>query len=175
MSTRLSGDMSTATCRARASPGPEAWGRFRSGPWWAAAPSPPTARPPPASVLVVFFFLAAFPGLIAQDDPQAELYARRWPPSDDHLLGTTAYGQDLFAQFVCSARESLLIALAAGALATVLSVIVGVPPAYLGGLADDVLSLVTDIFLVIPAFPLIVVIAAYSKNGGDPSSSPCWS
>ena len=54
-----------------------------------------------------------------------------------------------------------------GALATVLSVIVGVTAAYIGGLTDDVLSLVTDIFLVIPAFPLIVVIAAYSKNGGD--------
>ena len=56
----------------------------------------------------------------------------------------------------------------AGLLATVLSVIVGVTAAYIGGLVDNVLSLVTDIFLVIPAFPLIVVIAAYSKNGGDP-------
>jgi peptide/nickel transport system permease protein len=119
-------------------------------------------------ILVVFCFLAAFPGLIAHDNPQAEIYTPTLGPSGAHLLGTTAYGQDLFAQLIYSTRESLLIALAAGLLATVLSVIVGVTAAYLGGIVDDLLSLVTDIFLVIPAFPLIVVIAAYSKNGGDP-------
>ena len=119
-------------------------------------------------ILVVFCFLAAFPGLIAHDNPQAEIYDPTLGPSGAHLLGTTAYGQDLFAQLIYSTRESLFIAVAAGALATVLSVIVGVTAAYIGGLADNVLSLVTDIFLVIPAFPLIVVIAAYSKNGGDP-------
>ena len=55
----------------------------------------------------------------------------------------------------------------AGGLATVLSVIIGVSAAYRGGFADGVLSLFTDVFLVIPAFPLVVIIAAYSKNGGN--------
>jgi len=119
-------------------------------------------------ILVVFCFLAAFPGVVAHDNPQAEIFAPALGPSAAHLLGTDAYGQDLFAQLIYSTRESLLIALVAGLLATVLSVIVGVTAAYIGGLVDNVLSLVTDIFLVIPAFPLIVVIAAYSKNGGDP-------
>jgi peptide/nickel transport system permease protein len=119
-------------------------------------------------ILAVFCFLAAFPGLIAHDNPQAEIYQPTLGPSGAHLLGTTAYGQDLFAQLIYSTRESLYIAVVAGALATVLSVIIGVTAAYLGGLVDNVLSLFTDIFLVIPAFPLIVVIAAYSKNGGDP-------
>ena len=119
-------------------------------------------------ILAVFCLLAAFPGLVAHDNPQAEIYGPTLGPSGAHLLGTTAYGQDLFAQLIYSTRESLYIAVAAGALATLLSVIIGVTAAYLGGLADNVLSLVTDIFLVIPAFPLIVVIAAYSKNGGDP-------
>jgi peptide/nickel transport system permease protein len=119
-------------------------------------------------ILAIFCFLAAFPGLIAHDNPQAEIYQPTLQPSGAHLLGTTAYGQDLFAQLIYSTRESLYIAVVAGALATVLSVIIGVTAAYLGGLVDNVLSLFTDIFLVIPAFPLIVVIAAYSKNGGDP-------
>ena len=83
------------------------------------------------------------------------------------MLGTTQYGQDIFAQLIYSTRESLVIAVAAGGLATFLSVLVGVTSAYIGGLFDDTTSLVTDIFLVIPAFPLIVVIAAYAKNGGD--------
>ncbi|HTT91012.1 MAG TPA: ABC transporter permease [Acidimicrobiales bacterium] len=118
-------------------------------------------------LLLIFCFLAAFPGLIAHDNPSAEIYMPTLGPSSAHLLGTTQYGQDIFAQLIYSTRESLVIAVAAGGLATVLSVLVGVTSAYVGGLVDDGFSLVTDIFLVIPAFPLIVVIAAYAKNGGD--------
>jgi peptide/nickel transport system permease protein len=118
-------------------------------------------------LLVIFCFLAAFPGVIAHDNPNAEIYLPTLGPSSAHLLGTTQYGQDIFAQLIYSTRESLVIAVAAGGLATVLSVLVGVTSAYVGGLFDDTASLVTDIFLVIPAFPLIVVIAAYAKNGGD--------
>jgi peptide/nickel transport system permease protein len=148
----------------------ESWGRFRAGPVGGLVRAIASNRKATAGfvILAVFCFLAAFPGLIAHDNPQAEIYNPTLGPSAAHLLGTTAYGQDLFAQLIYSTRESLFIAVAAGALATVLSVIVGVTAAYLGGLTDNLLSLVTDIFLVIPAFPLIVVIAAYSKNGGDP-------
>jgi peptide/nickel transport system permease protein len=119
-------------------------------------------------LLLIFCILAAFPGVVAHDNPNAEIYLPTLGPSHAHLLGTTQYGQDIFAQLIYSTRESLIIAVAAGGLATVLSVLVGVTSAYLGGLIDDTFSLVTDIFLVIPAFPLIVVIAAYAKNGGDP-------
>jgi peptide/nickel transport system permease protein len=118
-------------------------------------------------LLLIFCFLAAFPGLVAHDNPNAEISMPTLGPSSAHLLGTTQYGQDIFAQLIYSTRESLVIAVAAGGLATVLSVLVGVTSAYIGGLVDDGFSLVTDIFLVIPAFPLIVVIAAYAKNGGD--------
>ncbi len=146
------------------------WAHFRAGPVGGLARAISSNRKATAGfvILIVFCLLAAFPGLVAHDKPQAEIYTPTLGPSGAHLLGTTAYGQDLFAQLIYSTRESLLIALAAGLLATLLSVIVGVTAAYLGGLVDNVLSLVTDIFLVIPAFPLIVVIAAYSKNGGDP-------
>jgi len=118
-------------------------------------------------ILLVFCFLACFPGVVAHDNPSAEVYAPSLGPSYTHLLGTTAYGQDIFAQLVYSTRGSLMIAVAAGGVATIISVLVGVTAAYLGGLVDSVLSLFTDIFLVLPAFPLIVVIAAYSKNGGN--------
>src|SRR5207237_3996494 len=60
----------------------------------------------------------------------------------------------------------IVIALAVGGLATALAVLVGVSAAYLGGIADGVLSLLTDVILVIPIFPLIIVIAAYEKNSG---------
>src|SRR5207247_5939461 len=83
-----------------------------------------------------------------------------------HLLGTTAYGEDVFSQLVWGTRGSLVIALAVGALATALAVLVGVSAGYLGGASDGFLSLVTDVILVLPIFPLIIVIAAYEKNSG---------
>jgi len=118
-------------------------------------------------VLAIFVLLALFPGVLAHDNPNAEIYKRSAGPSAAHLFGTTSYGQDIFSQWVFGTRESLVIAVVAGGLATVLSVIIGVSAAYRGGFADGVLSLFTDVFLVIPAFPLVVIIAAYSKNGGN--------
>jgi len=119
------------------------------------------------AVLAILVLLALFPYLVAPDNPSAEIYSRSAGPSLGHLLGTTAYGQDLFAQLIWSTRASLVIAVGVGLLTTVISALVGVTAAYVGGITDDVLSLFTDIFLVIPTFPLVVVIAAYLKGGGN--------
>jgi peptide/nickel transport system permease protein len=86
-------------------------------------------------------------------------------PSRHHFLGTTTLGQDIWAQLVYGTRQSLVIALVAGAFATVLSVLIGVSAAYLGGFADEVLSMLTNVFLVIPTFPLIIVLATYAGKG----------
>jgi peptide/nickel transport system ATP-binding protein/peptide/nickel transport system permease protein len=117
-------------------------------------------------LLLVFVVLAIFPGQIAPDDPTAQIYQPALGPSWHHLLGTTGRGEDVFSQLVWGTRLSLVIALAVGALATALSVLIGVSAAYLGGIADGILSLVTDVILVLPIFPLIIVIAAYRKNSG---------
>jgi peptide/nickel transport system permease protein len=119
-----------------------------------------------ACLLAACVVMAAVPQWIAPGDPNAEMFAPGQGPSAANWLGTTSYGQDIFAQFIWGARVSLLIAVVAGALSTVISALVGVTAGYLGGWADDVLALVTDVFLVIPTFPLVVVIAAYSKSGG---------
>src|SRR6059058_5396166 len=117
-------------------------------------------------VMLLFVVLAIFPGQIAPYDGQAEIFQPALPPSWHHLFGTTAYGQDVFSQVVWGTRLSLVIALAVGALATGLAVLVGVSAGYLGGGTDGFLSLVTDVILVLPIFPLIIVIAAYEKNAG---------
>jgi peptide/nickel transport system permease protein len=117
-------------------------------------------------LLLVFLVFAIFPGQIAPDDPTAQSYPPALGPSWHHLLGTTALRQDIFSQLVWGTRLSLVIALAVGALATVLAVLIGVSAAYLGGIADGILSLVTDVILVLPIFPLIIVITAYRKNSG---------
>ena len=61
-----------------------------------------------AVLLLLFCFLALFPGLIAKDSPTAEIYGRSLGPSSAHLFGTTAYGQDIFAQVVYGTRQVLI-------------------------------------------------------------------
>lgn len=120
-----------------------------------------------AILLLIFLIAAIFPNLFTPvTKPNDRAYALSLPPSPDHLLGTTSFGQDIWSQLVWGTRETLIVAVVAGALASILSVFIGVAAAYLGGAADNVLSLLIDVFLVIPAFPLIIVIAAYA-NGGN--------
>jgi peptide/nickel transport system permease protein len=117
-------------------------------------------------LLGIFVAMAVFAPLIAPYDPNATIFAPTESPTRDHLLGTTSYGQDLFSQVVWGARETLLIGGIAGLVATLIAVLVGVTAAYVGGMGDNVLSTLTDIFLVIPALPLMIIIAAYAKSGG---------
>src|SRR6266571_4225759 len=100
-----------------------------------------------AILLAFVVILAAVPGLIAHDPPRDEIYGRSLGPSSAHLFGTTVYGQDIFSQFIWGARETLIIAV-------------------VGGVADSGLNLVTDTLLVIPSFPLLLIIAAYLPNSG---------
>jgi peptide/nickel transport system permease protein len=117
-------------------------------------------------LLGVFVAMALFHRWIAPYDPSATTFGKMKGPSPAHLLGTTSYGQDVFSQVVYGTAQPLLIAIVAGLAATVVSVLVGVSSAYLGGLSDHILSLITDIFLVLPALPLMIVIAAYARGGG---------
>ena len=117
-------------------------------------------------IFLIFCVLAAFPQLFTSvHDPQLRAFDVSLTPSRQHLLGTTAFGQDILAQLIYGTRQSLVIALVAGAFATVLSVIIGVSAGYLGGVGDGVLSLFTDVFLVIPTFPLIIILATYAGKG----------
>jgi peptide/nickel transport system permease protein len=119
------------------------------------------------SVLLVFFILVAlFPGVIAHDNPSQDAYKPHLGISTAHLLGTTAYGQDMFAQLVWGTRNVMIIAFTVGLATTGIAVLVGVAAAYLGGLWDSSLGVLTDVLLVIPLFPLIIVIAAYAHGGG---------
>jgi oligopeptide/dipeptide ABC transporter ATP-binding protein len=119
------------------------------------------------AILVLFFLvLAVFPGEIAPYSPSAQTFTPSLGPSAAHWLGTTSFGQDVYSQLIWGARQSLIIAFAAGGIATLIAVLVGVASAYLGGVTDGVLSTVTDILLVIPIFPLFIVIAAYLRSAG---------
>ena len=117
-------------------------------------------------LLVIFVLVGLFPGVLAHDPPNAEIYGRALGVSSRHLLGTTALGQDIFAQAIFGTRQVLIIAIGVGLLSTAVAVLIGVAAAYLGGLWDGGLNLLTDVLLVIPLFPLLIVIATYVENAG---------
>jgi peptide/nickel transport system permease protein len=116
-------------------------------------------------LLVLFILVALFPGVIAHDSPTLDVYKPHLGLSLAHLLGTTAYGQDMFAQLVWGTQNVMIIAFTAGLATTAIAVLIGIAAAYLGGLWDACLSVLTDVLLVIPLFPLLIVIAGYAQGG----------
>ncbi len=119
-----------------------------------------------AGLLLLFCVISAFPGLFAYDSPNAIAYRVSLGPSLHHLLGTTGLGQDMWAQIIFGARPVLEIAFGVGLAATGIAVLIGVAAAYLGGFWDAVLNVLTDVLLVIPLFPLLIVIAGYLHSAG---------
>ena len=87
-------------------------------------------------------------------------------PSWNHWLGTTQLGQDIFSQLIVGTRASVGLALAAGFIATIISCVFGLTAGYLRGIPDDILSLITNVFLVIPTLPLLIVVATYANTFG---------
>jgi peptide/nickel transport system permease protein len=86
------------------------------------------------------------------------------PPSASHWLGTNEIGQDVFSQLVVSTRASLEIGVGAGLIATVVSILIGISGGYAGGIVDEALSLLTNVALVIPTLPLVILVLAYVKS-----------
>ena len=118
-----------------------------------------------AVILLVMVFVAAFPGLIAPYDPQATVGLPNASPSSAHLLGTTQLGQDVLSQLIWSTRLTLWVTVVVSVIATFISMIIGVTAAYIGGLTDRVLTVVTDVFLILPVLPLLILLSAYLSPG----------
>lgn len=117
-------------------------------------------------VLAVFVIVAIFGPIVVRTDPSALSQDVLQGPSGAHWLGTTQTGQDVFAQLIYGTRISMLVGVVAGAIATVLSVIIGLIGGYAGGVLDEILSVLSNVFLVIPALPLVIVLAGYLPNKG---------
>ncbi|HEY0604728.1 MAG TPA: ABC transporter permease [Herpetosiphonaceae bacterium] len=116
--------------------------------------------------IVLFFILAAvLAPVIAPGDPTDFVDRPHLPPSREYWFGTEGQGKDVFAQTVWGARISLTIGFATGIVTTIVGVVIGMTAGYFRGRVDDVLSLLMNLFLVIPGLPLLVVIAAYLRPG----------
>jgi peptide/nickel transport system permease protein len=119
--------------------------------------------------LTVFVILAIIGPWISPFDPSASVTTTTGvpqPPSGAHWLGTTQVQQDVFSQLLAGGRSTVLVAFVSGVIATVLAVGIGVTAGYLGGLADDLLSMLANFFLVLPALPLLIVIFGFLPTSG---------
>lgn len=116
------------------------------------------------AVLVIAIVLFGIIGPFFVQDPRAINNIGLSGPSAEHLLGTTQIGQDVLAQLAFSTRGSLLIGVSVAALTLVLSAFFGIIGAYIGGAVDEGFSLFSNVMLVIPGLPLVIVIASYVQN-----------
>jgi peptide/nickel transport system permease protein len=135
--------------------------------WLALVLSNPKGR---VGLLIIFSMVALAllaPLLVdASKATEFSLLDAREAPSWAHPFGTTDQGQDVFAQVAWGARQSLLLGFLAATIATVLASTLGIFAAYAGGVVDDVLSLVTNVFFVIPTIPLLIDVTAFLHTRG---------
>jgi peptide/nickel transport system permease protein len=126
------------------------------------------------AAICIFFVLAAIIGpMVAPYDPSVQSFGANTvlhAPSAAHLLGTDSLGRDILSQLLVGLRATLVLGLLVGVIATALAVAVGVSAGFLGGFWDEILSLVSNVFLVLPALPLLIVLIGYLPARGQTST-----
>jgi len=118
-----------------------------------------------ASILLVFIALALLAPVLFPGDPSRITDMASLEPSAEHWLGTTAKGQDVMALTVHGSRSSLLVGLTVGFASTFVGILVGLASAYFGKFIDEALSLVTNVFLLLPG--RLVRLAAIEVHRSD--------
>lgn len=117
--------------------------------------------------IVLFIVLVALAApLLTEYNPAGRTGRPHQPPSAEHILGTTRLGQDVWARLIYGARTSLAVGFAAGLLITVVGTALGIIAGYRGGKTDEVISFLTNMVLVVPNLPLLLVIASFVGQAG---------
>ncbi len=116
-------------------------------------------------ILSIFVLIAIFAPLIAPGDPSRFVGRPNQPPSAKYRLGTTGQGQDVFTQLVRGSRISLFIGFSVGLLITLIGLAVGMTAGYLHGPADSILNVFTNVFLILPALPLLITLSSFLPPG----------
>ena len=113
------------------------------------------------AIVLAYVVIALAAPLIAQYEPLARVGRPHQAPSADHWLGTTRMGRDVFSQLIYGTRNSLMVGVLAGFIVTAIGTTIGITAAYFGGRIDDVLNFFTNVVLVLPQLPLLLVLAAF--------------
>jgi peptide/nickel transport system permease protein len=113
------------------------------------------------TILAIVVLLAIFAPLLTEFSPTQRVGRPHQPPSAEHWFGTTRLGYDVFTRLLYGARVSLAVGFGAGLLITVIGTVLGIIAGYKGGVIDEVISFFTNMILVIPNLPLLLVLAAF--------------
>lgn len=120
-----------------------------------------------AGLLIILFFLvlAVFaPVLVGPYQSQLTLFKPNQPPSSAHLLGTDDSGQDILNVLVYGTQVSFLVGFVASLAAMIFGTSIGLIAGYYGRITDQLLSRITDFFLVVPWLPFVLVIVSILGN-----------
>lgn len=116
-------------------------------------------------ILGVFVLIAIFAPVLAPYGPtQKDRTALRQPPSLDHWLGTTHMGEDVLSQLIFGTRGVVVVGFLSAIIATIIAITIGVIAGYVRGWKSESLSALTNVFLVIPGIPLIIIVASQFEN-----------
>jgi peptide/nickel transport system permease protein len=115
-------------------------------------------------LLLLFILVAIFAGILSPFSPN-ERFEPYCPPGVPHFLGTNDLGGDILAELLHSTRVSLVVGIVSAFISTFLGLMIGMLAGYYKGLVDEFLVGLTDIFLIIPTIPLLIVLAAFIKPG----------
>jgi len=111
-------------------------------------------------ILFIFIFTGIFGSFIAPYNPEEMHYEHlKEKPSKVFLLGTDRYGRDVLSRVIIGTRTTLLIAISSVLLALILGIAIGVTSAYYGGLLDNFIMRINDIFMSFPTlvFAMLVI------------------
>jgi peptide/nickel transport system permease protein len=119
-----------------------------------------------AAILLFFAVLAVIGPWIAPYSPDLTGAAPVAAPSAAHWFGTDQLGRDIYSQVLVGTRGVVVVGFAAGAIATALSLLIGIASGYLPGRGGESLSVLSNVFLVLPALPLLIIITSTQQNNG---------
>ena len=112
-------------------------------------------------IVALVLLLAVFgPAIAPQNPDQINLFAVLQPPSVHHWFGTDNLGRDLFSRVLVGTRISVEVAVIILSLSVLFGTALGIVSGLAGGLADEIVMRVTDLFLAFPGFILAAAIAA---------------
>jgi peptide/nickel transport system permease protein len=114
-----------------------------------------------ALVLTLLLIFALFPQVIAPYDSTERVALPLQRPGAENLFGTNDLGQDLFSELIAGTRASLFTGLSVSLITVCVGVIAGLASGYLGGWIDSLLMRLTDLILVLPFLPLVILISVY--------------
>lgn len=104
--------------------------------------------------------------LLTDNAPNKRVARGHQPPSAELYFGSTRAGKDVFSQVLYGGRVSIMVAFSAATVTTLIALLVGVSSGYFGGKIDEVMMAITNIVLVFPQLPLLIILAAFLGQVG---------